>query len=144
MKKMIPLSLIILLAVSCNRQHVHNPKGGWQMIQMQMVDNGKVTNYFSDRYIVNQTKIWDDNYFIFVGKYQVDTATTYRYGVGTWTLNGNIYEETIRYHFDKSYEGTKNKIWLEFRQDTMLHIFPVNDAGVPNNKHWVEKYVRLK
>jgi hypothetical protein len=132
MKNLIPLSLIILLAVSCNRQHVHDPKGGWQMIQMQMVDNGKVTNYFSDRYIVNQTKIWDD------------TATTYRYGVGTWTLNGNIYEETIRYHFDKSYEGTKNKIWLEFRQDTMLHIFPVNDAGVPNNKHWVEKYVRLK
>jgi hypothetical protein len=34
------------------------------MIQMQMVENGKVTNYFSDRYVVNQTKIWDDNHFV--------------------------------------------------------------------------------
>jgi len=145
MKRLIPFSLIILLAaVSCTRQGNLSPLGGGQMIQMQLVDNGKVTNYFSDRYVVNQTKIWDDNHFVFVGKYQVDTATTYRYGVGTWTLKGNIYEENIKYHFDKAYEGTKNKIWLEIKKDTLLHIFPVNDAGVPNKKHWVERYVRLK
>lgn len=144
MKRVIPLSLIILLAVSCNRQDSHSPKGGWQMIQMQLVDNGKVTNYFSDRYVVNQTKIWDNNHFIFVGKYQVDTTTIYRYGVGTWTLKGNIYEENIKYHFDKSYEGARNKIWLELKKDTLLHIFPINDAGIPNTRHWVEKYVRLK
>jgi len=145
MKRLIPFSLIILLAaVSCNRQGNLSPLGGWQMIQMQLVDNGKVTNYFSDRYVVNQTKIWDDNHFVFVGKYQVDTATPYRNGVGTWTLKGNIYEENIKYHFDKAYEGTKNKIWLEIKKDTLLHIFPVNDAGVPNKKHWVERYVRLK
>jgi len=145
MKRLIPISLFILmLTISCNRQDSQTPSGGWQMIQMQLVDNGKVTNYFSDRYVVNQTKFWEGKNFIFVGKYQVDTITTYRFGVGTWTLKGNIYEEDIKYHFDKAYEGTKNKIWLEIRNDTLLHIFPVNDAGTPNQKHWVERYVRLK
>ena len=145
MKRLIPFILIImLLAICCSRKDGLTPRGAWQMVQMQLVENGKVTNYFSDRYVVNQTKVWDGNHFIFVGKYQVDTTTTYRYGVGTWTLEGNIYEEDIKYHFDKAYEGIKNKIWLEIRKDTLLHIFPVNDAGTPNQKHWVERYVRVK
>lgn len=145
MKRVIVFCLFILLmTVSCSKQDKTSPQGGWQMVQMQLNDNGKVTNYFSDRYVVNQTKVWVGNHFIFVGKYEVDTAVTYRYGVGTWTLKGNIYTEDILYHFDKAYEGQKNKIWLEIKKDTLLHIFPVNDAGIPNAKHWVEKYVRLK
>ena len=145
MKRLISLSLFILLmTASCSRQDGTSPQGGWQMVQMQMNDKGKVTNYFSDRYVVNQTKMWDGNHFIFVGKYQVDTSTTYRYGVGTWTLNGNIYEEDILYHFDKAYEGRKNKIWLEIKKDNLLHIFPVNDQGAPAATHWIERYVRLK
>jgi hypothetical protein len=145
MKRVIFLCLIILLmTAACAKQDSKSPQGGWRMVQMQMIDKGKVTNYFSDRYVVNQIKMWDGNHFIFVGKYQVDTTTTYRYGVGTWTLNGNIYTEDILYHFDKSYEGQKNKIWLEIRNDTLLHIFPVNDKGEPNPTHWIEKYVRLK
>jgi hypothetical protein len=64
--------------------------------------------------------------------------------VGTFTLNGNIYEETILYHFDQAYEGNKNKIWLEIRNDTLIHIFPVDNAGKPNpTRHWTEKYTRL-
>jgi hypothetical protein len=89
--------------------------------------------------------MWDGNHFIFVGKYEIDTTTSYRFGVGTFTLNGNIYEENIKYHFEKFYENSKNKIWLEIRNDTLLHIYPVDDTGKPNPaKHWIEKYVRLK
>jgi hypothetical protein len=70
--------------------------------------------------------------------------TSYRFGVGTYTLNGNLYVEDIKYHFDPAYEGTKNKIWLEIRKDTLLHVFPVDDLGKPNQaRHWIEKYVRL-
>jgi hypothetical protein len=144
MKKVIYLCLIILLmAAACTKGKI-SPSGGWQMIQMQMVDHGKVTNYFSDKYVVSQTKMWYKNHFIFVGRYTVDTAITYRYGVGTWTLNGNIYDEDIKYHFDKSLEGRKNKLWLEIKNDTLLHIWPVNDMGEPNPVHWVERYVRLE
>ena len=133
------------MAAACER---HNNKfllGAWQMVQMQRIDAGKVTNYFSEHYSVSQTKMWSENRFIFVGKYVVDNETSYRYGVGTYTLNGNLYVEDILYHFVGSYEGQKNRIWLELRRDTLLHIFPVDERGKPNpERHWVEKYVRIK
>jgi len=145
MKKVVFLALIIWLVIAaCGKQGTGIPQGTWKMVQMQMIEGGRVTNYFSDRYTVSQIKMWSDNHFMFVGKYKVDTVTTYRYGVGTFTLNGNLYEENILYHFNESYEGQKNKIWLQIRNDTLLHIFPVNDNGQPNQtRHWVEKYVRL-
>lgn len=146
MRKTIFLVLVIaLITGSCARNTQKSLQGAWKMIQMQMVEGRKVTNYFSDRYTVNQIKMWSEDHFIFVGKYQVDTSLIYRYGVGTYTLEGNLYEEDILYHFSKSYEGTKNKIWLEIRNDTLLHIFPVDDLGQPSQAtHWIEKYVRVK
>jgi hypothetical protein len=146
MKNIILSVLIIWLILSaCAGPGTKGPQGTWQMVQMQMVEGKKVTNYFSENYKINQTKMWDGNHFIFVGKYEVDTTTTYRFGVGTFTLNGNLYEENIQYHFDKSYEGTKNLIWLEIKNDTLLHIFPVDKTGQANvSRHWIEKYVRLK
>jgi hypothetical protein len=144
MKKVIFFSLILGLIIAACSQNPNVPRGTWQMVQMQMIEGAKVTNYFSDRYSVSQTKMWSGNNFIFVGKYRVDTMTSYRFGVGTYTLNGNLYVEDIKYHFDPAYEGTKNKIWLEIRKDTLLHIFPVDDLGKPNQaRHWIEKYVRL-
>lgn len=145
MKKIILSGLVIPLIISaCGKKTDNYPEGTWKMIQMQMIDRGKITNYFSDRYKVNQIKMWTGNHFSFVGKYEVDTTSSYRFGVGTFTLDGNIYEETILYHFNQAYEGNKNKIWLEIRNDTLLHIFPVDNTGKPDpNKHWIEKYVRL-
>jgi hypothetical protein len=47
--------------------------------------------------------------------------------------------------FQESYKEHKNKIFLELRGDTLLHIFPVDDQGKPNqNLHWTEKYVRME
>lgn len=146
MKKVIVFGLIFwLMITACDKQENKYLQGAWKMVQMQMIDRGKVTNYFSDRYTVSQTKMWSENHFIFVGKYKVDTVINYRYGAGTYTLKGNLYTEDISYHFVESYEGQKNKIWVELRNDTLLHIFPVDDTGKPSQaRHWIEKYVRLK
>ena len=147
MKKIVFLSLLMWLTVTaCSpKQGIHTPEGTWKMVRMQMIEGSKVTDYFSDRYKINQIKMWSGDNFIFVGKYEVDTATSYRFGVGKFTLNGNLYTEIIKYHFDPAYEGQTNKIWLEIKNDTLLHIFPVNDVGEPNKtRHWVEKYIRLE
>jgi hypothetical protein len=145
MKKLLFLILIMwLIIAACAKEGVKAPQGTWKMVQMQMIEGKKVTNYFSDRYSVSQIKMWSGNHFMFVGKYKVDSTTSYRYGVGTFTLKGNLYKEDILYHFDESYEGHKNNIWLEIKNDTLLHVFPVNDVGEPNQtRHWIEKYVRL-
>ena len=146
MKKIFFIGAVLALIISaCGKKPGNNPEGAWKMVQMQMNEKGKITNYFSQRYKVSQIKMWSGNHFSFVGKYEVDTISSYRFGVGTFTLDGNIYEETILYHFEQSYEGNKNKIWLEIRNDTLIHIFPVDNAGKPNpTRHWIEKYTRLK
>lgn len=146
MKKVICFGLLIMLMISsCDRKEMNPLSGSWLMVQMQRDENGKITNYFSARYAIDQIKTWSDSHFSFVGRYRVDTVTSYRFGVGTYTLNGNIYEEDILYHFDKAYEGRKNKIWLEIRNDTLLHIFPVDNTGKPDPRlNWTEKYVRFK
>ncbi|MBN2634312.1 MAG: hypothetical protein JXR66_12195 [Bacteroidales bacterium] len=145
MKHTIYCFLIALLIFgSCAKKENKSFQGTWQLVQMQMIEREKVTNYFSDRYKISQIKMWSGDHFMFVGKYQVDTNVVYRYGTGTYTIDGNIYVEDIDYHFDKSYEGRKNKIWLEVSHDTLLHIFPVDDTGRPMQaRHYVERYIRL-
>ena len=145
MKNVLLMGVVIALIVSaCGKKPGNHPEGTWKMVQMQMNERGKITNYFSERYKVSQIKMWSGNHFSFVGKYLVDTTASNRFGAGTFTLDGNIYEETILYHFDQSYEGNKNKIWLEIRNDTLLHIFPVDNTGKPNQtRHYIEKYIRL-
>ncbi len=146
MKTIVFFSLILLLtATACSKQGIHAPEGTWKMVRMQMIEGSKVTDYFSSRYKINQIKMWSGDNFMFVGKYEVDTTTSYRFGVGKFTLKGNLYTEKIKYHFDPAYEGQSNKIWLEIKNDTLMHIFPVNDVGEPNKtRHWVEKYVRMQ
>jgi hypothetical protein len=70
--------IILLIVAACGKEGTKAPKGIWKMVQMERVDGGKVTNYFSDRYTVSQIKMSSDNHFIFVGKYEVDTITSYR------------------------------------------------------------------
>lgn len=146
MKKIILLSMIIALIIgSCADSTKKSLQGSWQMVQMQRVDGKKVTNYFSDRYKISQIKMWSKNHFMFIGKYEIDTTVAYRYGTGTFTLDGNIYVEDILYHFSKDYEGKKNKICLQIRNDTLLHVFPVNDQGQPSQEtYWIEKYKRIE
>ena len=145
MKKVLFFGLIIMLTISsCGSKDSNQLTGSWLMVQMQRDENGKITNYFSERYTIDQIKTWSGTHFSFVGRYRVDTVTSYRFGVGTYTVDGNIYEEDILYHFDPAYEGRKNKIWLEIRNDTLLHIFPVDNTGKPDPRlNWTEKYVRL-
>jgi len=146
MKKAIFFILIIsLIIISCAKQKGEFLLDGWKMVKMERIDEGKVTNYLSDRYTIDFYKMWSETQFMFVGKYKVDTTITYRYGTGTYTLEGTRYEENILYHYDKSYEGAKIKMLLEYKNDTLFQIWPVNENGQPNEiSYYIEKYVRLK
>jgi hypothetical protein len=146
MKKNIITGLIIFLIFSsCGKQENKFLQGTWVMVQMQRIEGRKVTNYFSDRYSIDQIKMWSGRHFSFVGRYRVDTTTSYRFGTGTFRLEGNRYEEDILYHFDPAYEGITNKMLLDFSNDTLRHVFPVDENGNPDERsYYIEKYVRLE
>lgn len=44
-------------------------------------------------------------YFVFVGHFETDTLVVENYGGGTYKLDGDKYEEDIKYHANESLTG---------------------------------------
>jgi hypothetical protein len=147
MKKAICLSLVIILITgSCSQVKKSPIEGAWQLIETQSVTNGKTETSYPGVLIGKEFKTWSEKNFMFVGRWTENSIVTDNYGFGTYTLQGNDYEETIQYHFNKPYEGQTIKMKLELRNDTVFQIYHrLDTAGKPDEKVYsVEKYIRLK
>jgi hypothetical protein len=145
MKKVIFLSLIIaLIMASCTQRKKSPIEGAWKIIeygQWQITDT-------SLKAMINNglIKIWSKDYFTFVGYFRPDTSIHQYHGAGTYTLNGNKYEEYIIYNDYKPLIGTKFKALLEIRNDTLIQRYNSDnaDSWELRKGYTTEKYVRLK
>lgn len=63
---------------------------------------------------------------------------------GTYTLEGNKYMENVIYHANKEYVGTKVRLLLEIRNDTLTQSYPADENWKLSVKYSIEKYVRVK
>jgi hypothetical protein len=147
MKKVIFLSLIFTIIISgCTKQKSSPIEGAWQMVYFRSIRGDTVRIQFPGaRVEVSDIKIWSKNHVAFVGRFKRDTVFLDNYGGGTYKLDGNKYEESLTYHSSKKLVGTKIKMLLENRNDTLIQTFPVDDNGNIVNKstYIVEKFVRL-
>jgi hypothetical protein len=91
----------------------------------------------------SQLKMWSMKHFAFGGTYKGDTTVVDLFGGGTYTLNGDKYEEDIIYHNDKSLVNTKFKCILEIRNDTLAQK-TVDNNWQPIRQYLIEKYVRAE
>jgi len=147
MKKLFFLNLIIAFMIgSCIQQESKFPQGAWDLIQGDAVYGGdSVVNLTPDLYNGRDVKIWSEHNYNYVGRFKHDTSFLEHYGGGTYTINGNRYEENIIWDYKKDAVGVKVKMLLELRNDTLFQIFPVDEKGEPNQDfHYVQRYVRLK
>jgi hypothetical protein len=147
MKTIIYLGLtIIIISIGCTDKKKASIEGAWQLIGTQSVTNGKVETTYPGVLVGNEYKTWSEKNFMFVGRWTENSVTTDNYGFGTYTLNGNEYEETILYHFNRPYEGQTIKMKLELRNDTIFQIYHrLDSAGKPDEMVYsVEKYVKVK
>jgi hypothetical protein len=147
MKKTIYLSLVIILITgNCTRDKKSQIEGAWQLVVTQSVANGKVETTYPGVLVGSEFKTWSEKNFMFVGRWTENSTTTDNYGFGTYTLEGNNYEETILYHFNRPYEGQTIKMKLDLRNDTIFQVYHrLDTAGKPDEKVYsVEKYIRLK
>lgn len=144
MKKLIFLCLIIFVTIGSYAQENKSPLDGtWRCVSM---GTQKMTDSSFPAMIRNGTiKSFSKEYFTFVGHFDTDTVSPDVYGAGTYTLNGNKYEEHIMFHNLKSLIGLKFKAIDEIRDDTLYHSYNANanswDLG---ENYFTEKYVRLK
>jgi ketosteroid isomerase-like protein len=119
--------------------------GAWNMVEVSGVDNGNDFEMLLGGSEMEQIKSWTNSHFFFIGKYPSDNGTVDSYGGGTYVLDGNLYEEHVKYNFSKSYEGTTVKMLIEVEGDTLFQTYPVDDEGLTDKENYtIEKYVRLE
>jgi hypothetical protein len=142
MKKIIFLSLIIsLMIVSCTQEKKSPVEGTWKMVYAKW-DGIDIT--FPAQINGGQIKIWSNGYFAHVGEFRVDTSVMNNSGVGSYTLDGNRYEESFIYRGSETALGKKVRLIQEIRNDTLIQSWPADDNWKLAEKHSTEKYIRLK
>jgi hypothetical protein len=82
---------------------------------------------------------------MFVGEFSQDTVTTESFGGGSYTLEGIVYKESIKYHSDDSYQNKTLRMRIVVANDTLIQVWPADEMGeVDKSNYTSEKYVRVK
>ncbi len=146
MKKTAVLSALLLLTFFGCKQEPLNPViGAWDLIYAKQVVNDSVIATFPDSYQGGQVKMWCNNYWMFVGQYKQDTIISESYGGGSYTLEGIVYKETIKYHVTDDYIGETLRMRIVVANDTLIQVWPADETGeVDKSNYWSEKYIRVK
>jgi len=140
--------MIILIMSSCgakNKEVKHPEVGAWQLFYSKYVRADTIVFEILGDVTGTDVKVWSGKYFISVGRFKEDTTYVDNYVGGSYTLNGNNYEEHIQYHVNKKYVGKTVKMIMEFKGDTLIQTWPVDKNGQIDSKNYVrEKYVKIK
>jgi hypothetical protein len=150
MKCMLPFSLIIsILAAffshSCSTSTRSPIEGTWRLAYEYEVKAGNSTRIFPGTSMGSELKMWTGDRWSLVGVFFEDSVMTDNYAGGTFSLEGNDYREMVEFHSAPEYLGQTVRLYLEIREDTLVQIWPVNEAGEPDPEHhYMEKWVRMK
>lgn len=89
----------------------------------------------------SQIKVFSQEYWVYVGHAEWDSTVVETSGGGTYTLEGNRFNEKRLYPPKNSKEI---KILLEIRNDTLIQRWPADENWQLSEKYSTEKYVRVK
>jgi hypothetical protein len=146
MKKTVLFSAMILLILAgCNQEPVNPVVGAWDLIYARQVKNDSIISIFPGDYQGSGVKMWCNNYWMVMGNYIMDTTEFVSYGGGSYTLEGIVYKETIKYHVSKDYEGKTLRMRIVVQNDTLIQVWPADELGVVDKSNYTsEKYVKVK
>ena len=146
MKKIAILSsLLLIMLAACKQEPVNPVVGAWDLIYARQVVNDSTVATFPDTYQGSQVKMWCNNYWMFVGQFSQDTVTANGFGGGSYTLEGIVYKETIKYHSTESNIGKTLRMRIVVANDTLIQVWPADEMGeVDKSNYTSEKYVRVK
>ena len=137
--------IITIVFCSCSQKKTPEIEGAWKLVQYQTVKGNSAVVDFPGNNEMDLTKIWSGDHFMCIGRIKIDTTISDMYGLGTFNLDGNRYEENVRILFYKEWEGKTIKMTLEIKNDTLTQTYPVDYKGqMDKNWAWIEKYVRIK
>lgn len=136
--------LSVTLTVSCTHDKKSPIEGSWRCISVGSIQFSDTSPHLMARN--GMIKSFSKKYFTFVGHIANDTVSLDEYGAGTYTLEGNKYEEFVIYHDIKSLIGKSFKAIDEIRNDTLIHRFNMDSVNSwkLEKGYITEKFVRLK
>ena len=145
MKRMVvALSLPLCLALlGCVSEKKNAIEGTWRVVAGTM-KTADTTISYSQANLFGMKMIVDNHWAIF-GQPLGDGDTSAYYGGGTYTLEGNIYTESVKYNIVKSRVGRAIPFEVEVRNDTLIQKGPPKTAEYANSKWEIyEVWVRMK
>jgi len=146
MKKTVLFSaLLLLILAGCKQEQVNPVVGAWDLIYARQVENDSILATYPGDYQGSQVKMWCNNYWMFTGESTQDTVTTDSFGGGSYTLEGIVYKETIKYHSNKDYVGKTLRMRIVVQNDTLIQVWPADELGeIDKSNYTSEKYVKVK
>lgn len=147
MKKTLMLGLIISMILGGCIQEKKSPlEGEWKLAYEYEISEGKTTVLYPGTSKGTEIKIWSGEYWVLLGRFEQDSGFTQNYGGGTYTLEGNRYEENVQYHSAPQYLDQTVKLLVEFKKDTVIQTWPVDDNGevITSGSYYIEKWARIK
>jgi hypothetical protein len=139
--------MIFLIISSCGGKEAKSPEiGAWQLHYSKRVAADTVAFEVVGFISGSEIKAWSGKNFISVGQFKQDTVYNDMYSGGSYTLNGNLYEETVLYHTNKANIGKTVKMLLGIKGDTLIQTWPVDKDGklIDKNYYYIEKFIRVK
>jgi len=147
MKKVFLSSLVIVLIVGGCAQEKKSPiEGIWKLTYGQWYNwnpSDTLMYQFPGNMDIYHIKIFSKGNFTFVGQYSLDTLTHDNYGGGTYTLEGDRYEENVLYA-GKSIVNRKVRMIQKVENDTLIQKWPADESWKLPEKYSIEKYIRLR
>lgn len=145
MKKILALiTVIVLFTVACNKEKTNPIEGAWDLIYAISVDDDTLSWDFPGYYMGKDMKMWSKEHYIVIGSFKQDTTEMDNFGGGSYTLDGNIYNETIKYHVDKDLIGQTIRMNIKVSNDTLYQIWPVDETGAFDKANYrEERYIKV-
>ena len=147
MKKTALICVVISLIIgSCAKEKESPLEGIWKLTFGKWYNwrPGDTLIYqFPGNLAIYHVKIFSKERMTYVGHYSLDTLTYDNYGGGTFSLEGDRYEENLLYA-GKAIFSRKIKMLVEINKDTLIQKWPVDENWKFVDKYSIEKYIRLK
>jgi len=136
--------VLALIIGGCNQQKSPNIEGAWKLVYTKAVYGDKPYYAFPNiDPTEGQIKMWTKDHVSFTGIIKWDSASSDNFGVGTYKLNGDQYEESYLYCSYREFIGKTLKLTLEIKNDTLTQTTLEKDGKFDKSAYLIEKYVRL-
>lgn len=135
--------LLPLILLGCGGEKKNAIEGTWRIVAGTM-KTADTTISYSEANLFGMKMIVDGQWAIF-GQPLGGGDTLAYYGGGTYTLEGNVYTESIKYNILKSRVGRTIPFEVEVRNDSLIQKGPPMSAqSAPRKWELSEVWVRVK